>query len=109
MGEFFHFLSTGLYCLTVFAIASVVALSLPQSKLRTILREFLSWGAVVLCALYVVAPVDFLPEAALGPFGLLDDAGVAYAAWLKLQEGLKLRRERLEWDQHQDDQHDKAA
>ena len=29
-------------------------------------------GALV----YLVSPVDVLPEAALGPFGLIDDAGV---------------------------------
>ena len=28
---------------------------------------------VLLCVLYVVSPVDLLPEAVLGPFGLPDD------------------------------------
>lgn len=28
---------------------------------------------VVLCVLYVISPVDLLPEVILGPFGLADD------------------------------------
>ena len=101
MAAFFGFLSTFLWCVTIFGLASVVALSLPQSKLRTVMREFLNWGFLVLCALYVVAPVDLLPEAALGPFGFLDDAGAVCAGWFKFQEALKLRRARLEADEQE--------
>lgn len=28
---------------------------------------------MALCVLYIVSPVDLLPEAVLGPFGLIDD------------------------------------
>lgn len=32
---------------------------------------------------YIISPVDFLPEAVFGPFGLVDDAGaLATLAWL---------------------------
>ena len=35
----------------------------------------------MICALvYLVSPIDVLPEAMLGPFGLLDDAGAVTAA-----------------------------
>lgn len=27
--------------------------------------------------LYIVSPIDFIPEALLGPFGLVDDAAIA--------------------------------
>jgi uncharacterized membrane protein YkvA (DUF1232 family) len=35
---------------------------------------------LILAVAYLVSPVDFIPEAVLGPFGLGDDAVVA--AWL---------------------------
>jgi len=28
---------------------------------------------VVLCGIYILCPIDFIPEALLGPFGLVDD------------------------------------
>jgi len=34
---------------------------------------------MILGIIYVVSPVDLLPEAILGPFGLLDDGGAAVA------------------------------
>jgi uncharacterized membrane protein YkvA (DUF1232 family) len=37
----------------------------------------IGWGFAVLCALYCISPIDLLPEAFLGPFGLVDDAGAA--------------------------------
>jgi uncharacterized membrane protein YkvA (DUF1232 family) len=30
----------------------------------------------VLAVLYVLSPIDFIPEIALGPFGLVDDIGI---------------------------------
>jgi hypothetical protein len=45
----------------------------PNSPLRTIALRFLA-GAAVFVPLYVVSTVDVMLEAALGPFGLVDDA-----------------------------------
>ena len=36
--------------------------------------------AMIGALIYLVSPIDLLPEAMLGPFGLLDDAGAATAA-----------------------------
>lgn len=58
-------------------ITFMVLLSLPQSKLREIVMPFVAWGFVVLCTVYVISPLDVLPEAFLGPFGLVDDFGAA--------------------------------
>jgi uncharacterized membrane protein YkvA (DUF1232 family) len=59
-----------------------------------VLNEVLCWGFVALCGLYVAAPVDCLPEAVLGPFGYLDDAGAVFLAWQKVRDALKLRLQR---------------
>jgi uncharacterized membrane protein YkvA (DUF1232 family) len=37
------------------------------------------WFTLTLAALYIVMPVDFIPELLTGPFGLVDDAA-AFAA-----------------------------
>ena len=31
---------------------------------------------IVCCCIYILSPLDILPEIALGPFGVIDDAGV---------------------------------
>lgn len=31
---------------------------------------------IVLCCLYIISPVDLLPEIAVGPLGFIDDAAV---------------------------------
>ncbi len=96
MSAFFSFLSTFTFCYTVFAIASVVALSMPKSALRTVLNEVLSFVAVALCIFYIVSPVDCFPEGAIGPVGLLDDAGALWLAYYKFKDAMKLRKQRRE-------------
>jgi len=31
---------------------------------------------IILCCIYIISPVDLVPEALLGPLGIIDDAGV---------------------------------
>jgi len=59
-------------------LAFIICLSLPKSELRRIVLPIASWCFAILCGAYVFSPVDFVPEALLGPFGLVDDiaAGV---------------------------------
>ncbi len=42
---------------------------------------------LALCVLYVLSPVDLVPEALLGPFGLADDAIVVLMGIRKLLQG----------------------
>ncbi len=40
----------------------------------------------IICLIYVLSPIDLVPEAALGPFGLADDAIAAIVglrAWFR--------------------------
>jgi uncharacterized membrane protein YkvA (DUF1232 family) len=39
--------------------------------------EVTRWLTAAACLVYVLSPVDLLPEALLGPFGLADDVVVA--------------------------------
>lgn len=98
MSEFFEFLRMMLKCGTLFAIVSVIALSLPESRFRTVLNEILGWGFAVLCGVYCLSPVDLIPEAVAGPFGLIDDAGAVFLGYHKIKDSLKLRQLRREED-----------
>ena len=48
--------------------------------------------AMVGALFYLVSPIDVLPEALLGPFGLLDDAGVTGATILFVYKLVKTRQ-----------------
>ena len=43
-------------------------------------------------ALYLISPIDLVPEAILGPLGLVDDAGVLAATALFVYKLVKVRR-----------------
>ncbi len=73
MQDFFRFLETAAVCVTVWFLAMTAALSLPQSELRDFVVKSLRFVWPALCGAYVLSPIDFLPEALLGPVGLVDD------------------------------------
>lgn len=99
MASFFDMLKMMMMCGTLLGIAAVVALSLPKSRLRTVLTEVCSWAFMVFCGFYAVSPIDILPEAVLGPFGYFDDLGAVYLGYQSLQSALASRRERqLDFD-----------
>jgi uncharacterized membrane protein YkvA (DUF1232 family) len=52
-------------------------------------RGLVAMGAA---ALYLISPIDLLPEAILGPLGLVDDVGVVAAAVLFTYKLVKARR-----------------
>jgi len=91
--------STFVFCGTVLAIAAVVALSLPKSRLRAVLTEFCGWAFMALCAVWAISPVDLFPEAALGPFGLVDDLGAVFLGWQSSKAAMKARQERQQMDE----------
>ena len=66
-------LSKLLNCGTLLLIALLILLALPQSRLREIVLPFVGWAVAALSAAYVILPFDLVPEALLGPFGLIDD------------------------------------
>ncbi len=85
MESVFGFLSTALTCLTVLGLAFMVVLSLPQSRMRDVMKHVLT---AVFCVIYVISPVDFLPEIALGPVGLVDDLGAVMLGIISAKKAL---------------------
>ncbi len=67
----------------------VILLSLPQSKLRDFLMPIVGWCFALFCGAYILSPVDVLPEAMFGPFGLIDDAGVLVAGLMAASSAIK--------------------
>lgn len=49
---------------------------------KNALKTVVKWGLVAALALYVVFPFDLMPEALLGPLGLVDDLVAAGLAFL---------------------------
>ena len=66
-------------CATVLGIAFAVLLSLPNSQLRAFFLPIVGWGVAIFCGIYCISPIDIIPEALFGPFGLVDDLGAVVA------------------------------
>ncbi len=75
MQSLLFMISTMLVCGTILAATFAVLLSLPQSKLRDFLMPIIGWCVAIFCGIYCISPIDIVPEAVLGPFGLIDDLG----------------------------------
>ncbi len=93
MAEFFSFLKVFLICGTVFFIAFVVLLALPQSRLRQVGLEMSKYALAGLLVLMVPLPIDVLPDF-VPPFTWLDDCGYAAGAWWAIRSALENRQQR---------------
>jgi len=40
---------------------------------REMFKKIVKWGIVFACLIYIISPIDLLPEALVGPFGFIDD------------------------------------
>jgi uncharacterized membrane protein YkvA (DUF1232 family) len=87
MTGFFDFLSTAMWCGTVLGLAFMVVLALPKSEMREVMKKVLF---AVACALYVLSPIDFMPEAILGPLGFVDDLGAMAAGIMSLKSAIRM-------------------
>jgi uncharacterized membrane protein YkvA (DUF1232 family) len=76
----------GTFLLLALALA---LMHLPNSPLRTIAMRVLAGALVLLMPLYVVSPVDLIPEIALGPFGIVDDVVAVALAFVAGRYALK--------------------
>ena len=43
---------------------------------------------IILCCAYIISPVDLVPEIALGPLGVIDDAGVLGFMLFLIKQGV---------------------
>ena len=62
---------------TALAITMMILMNMPHSPLRDLCVQIVGWVFAIFCAIYCISPIDILPEAFLGPFGLVDDVGAA--------------------------------
>jgi len=77
------------FCGTAIAIAFAVLLSMPKSKLRGFLLPIFGWVVAIFCGIYAISPIDIVPEAMLGPFGLIDDVGAVVAGIAAVRTAMK--------------------
>lgn len=75
MDAFFDFLKY--FFIGLFALIGlfVILLSLPKSRLRSIVLEFMGWGTTAVSAVSVVSPLDPIPDV-IPVLGQLDDVGM---------------------------------
>lgn len=79
MSGLFEMLQHLMTCGALVVVAFLITLALPQSKLRAVLMPIVGWAMAIFCAFYAISPIDIIPEAMLGPFGLVDDIGAVVA------------------------------
>ena len=60
---------------------------------------------IVICIIYIISPLDLIPEIPLGPMGLIDDAGVlAFMLFLiKQLWGLRGEKHTIDVSENHDD------
>lgn len=46
------------------------------------IKKLIKWGIIAICILYLLFPIDIIPESLLGPVGLIDDMVVGVIAIL---------------------------
>ncbi|TWF82239.1 uncharacterized protein DUF1232 [Pseudonocardia hierapolitana] len=82
-------LRTTLLIVGVLGLLVVMVLGYVMWRYRIPPRGLIAMGAA---AVYLVLPIDVVPEAVLGPLGLVDDAGVTTAVVLFVYKLVKAHR-----------------
>ena len=87
------------WCGTVLIVAFMILLSMPKSMLRSVLLETAGWLLAALAALYVVCPIDFIPD--FIPFvGWIDDLGAIVAGIASAIAALRAKNDRKELEEN---------
>jgi uncharacterized membrane protein YkvA (DUF1232 family) len=82
-------LRTTLLIVGVLALLVVLAIGYVMWRYRLPPRGLVAMGAA---AVYLISPIDVVPEMFFGPLGLVDDAGVTAAVVLFVYKLVKARR-----------------
>jgi len=82
-------LRTILLIIGVLVLLVVLVAGFVMWRYRIPPRGLLAMGAA---AIYLVSPIDVVPELVLGPLGLLDDTGVTVATGLFVYKLVKVQR-----------------
>ena len=92
MPAFTTILSACIGCISLIVVTFFVIASLPKSWLRD---TVLAGLAAVGCAVYIVMPLDVVPEGRLGPVGAIDDLAL-FGVTIQQVRNLLHRREYAE-------------
>ena len=87
----FEMIKLMMLCGTLVVIAFVVLLAMPKSELRSVLMPIVGWAMAIFCGFYAISPIDILPEAVLGPFGLIDDIGAVIVGISSAKAAMKAK------------------
>jgi uncharacterized membrane protein YkvA (DUF1232 family) len=82
-------LRAAVWILGVLALLVTLVVGYLMWRYRIPPRGLVAMGAA---AVYLISPIDLLPEAILGPLGLVDDAGVVAAVVLFVYKLVKARQ-----------------
>jgi uncharacterized membrane protein YkvA (DUF1232 family) len=82
-------LRTTLLIVGVLALLVTLVIGYVMWRYRIPPRGLVAMGGA---AIYLISPIDLVPEAILGPLGLVDDAGVTVAVVLFVYKLVKARR-----------------
>ena len=82
-------LRTTLLIVGVLALLATLVIGYVMWRYRIPPRGLVAMGGA---AIYLISPIDLVPEAILGPLGLVDDAGVTVAVVLFVYKLVKARR-----------------
>jgi len=95
MDAFFSFLK--IFFLGLFGLIAllIILLSIPKSRLRNIILEFVGWGTTAVSAVSVVSPIDPIPDF-IPVLGQIDDIGMIILGVCSLIMALYMRNQRKE-------------
>jgi uncharacterized membrane protein YkvA (DUF1232 family) len=82
MSDIFDLCGKGLVVFTILVVVTLWFMHQPDSPLKTIALRGSAAVFALIAPAYVLSPVDVMPEAILGPFGLVDDLAAAIAGFL---------------------------
>jgi len=63
--------------------------------MKELIKHGIKFIVMILAFIYIVSPIDFLPEAIAGPFGFIDDIIVALIAFFLLFTDFEDIKEKL--------------
>jgi uncharacterized membrane protein YkvA (DUF1232 family) len=84
---------TFMICGTLLILAFLVLLSMPKSQLRFFLLEILGWSGTALAGLYILSPIDVIPDF-IPVVGWIDDVGALIGGIASFLAALSARSDR---------------